>query len=107
MYVMSAINDPSKEAKVRFMKKSGQFILLSKKLESGSQNQQYFTDDHRPSTDNPTRYSFDTIDIKSICAKIKTLKIEASRWTFIFVNHSSNECNKKEVVDIDKNLNYL
>ena len=33
MYVMSEINDPSKEVKVRFMKKSGQYILLSKTLE--------------------------------------------------------------------------
>ena len=33
MYVMSEINDPSKEVKVRFMKKSGQYILFSKKLE--------------------------------------------------------------------------
>ena len=33
MYVMSGINDPSKEVKVRFMKKSEQYILLSKKLE--------------------------------------------------------------------------
>ena len=33
MYVMTEINDPSKEVKVRFMKKSGQYILLSKKLE--------------------------------------------------------------------------
>ena len=33
MYVMSEINDPSKEVKVRFMKKSGQYILRSKKLE--------------------------------------------------------------------------
>ena len=32
MYVMSEINDPSKEVKVRFMKKSGQYILLSKKV---------------------------------------------------------------------------
>ena len=36
MYVMSEINDPSKEVKVRFMKKSGQYILLSKKLEKWS-----------------------------------------------------------------------
>ena len=41
MYVMSEINDPSKRVKVRFMKKSGQYILLSKKLEK---SQQYFTD---------------------------------------------------------------
>ena len=33
MYVISEINDPSKEVKVRFMKESGQYILLSKKLE--------------------------------------------------------------------------
>ena len=32
MHVMSEINDPSKEVKVRFMKKSGQYILVSKKL---------------------------------------------------------------------------
>ena len=33
MCVISEINDPSKEAKVRFMRKSGQCFLLSKKLE--------------------------------------------------------------------------
>ena len=33
MCVISEINDPSKEVKVRFMKKSGQYFLLSKKLE--------------------------------------------------------------------------
>ena len=33
MYVMSVINDPPKEVKVRFMKKSGQYIWLSEKLE--------------------------------------------------------------------------
>ena len=33
MYVMSEINDPLKEVKVRFMKKSGKYIFLSKKLE--------------------------------------------------------------------------
>ena len=33
MYVMSEINDPSKEVKVGLMKKSGQYTLLSKKLE--------------------------------------------------------------------------
>ena len=44
MYVMSEINDPSKEVKVSLMKKSGQYVLLSKKLEKWFQNQQYFTD---------------------------------------------------------------
>ena len=31
--MMSEIDDPSKEVKIRFMTKSGQYILLSKKLE--------------------------------------------------------------------------
>ena len=44
MCVISEVNDPSKEVKVRFMRKSGQYFLLSKKLKSGSQSQQYFTD---------------------------------------------------------------
>ena len=33
MCVISEINDPSKEVKVRFMRKSGKYFLLSKKLE--------------------------------------------------------------------------
>ena len=33
MCVISEINDPSKEVKVRFMRKSGQYFLLNKKLE--------------------------------------------------------------------------
>ena len=44
MCVVSEINDPSKEVKVRFMRKSRQYFLPSKKLKSGSQSQQYFTD---------------------------------------------------------------
>ena len=32
MCVISEINDPSKEVKVRFMRKSEQYFLLSKKL---------------------------------------------------------------------------
>ena len=32
MCVISEINDPSKEVKVRFMKKSGQYFLLNKKF---------------------------------------------------------------------------
>ena len=31
--VISEVNDPSKDVKVRFMKKSGQYFLLSKNLE--------------------------------------------------------------------------
>ena len=44
MCVISEINDPSKEVNVRFMRKSGQYFLLSKSWKSGSQSQQYFTD---------------------------------------------------------------
>ena len=33
MCVISEINDPSKAVKIRFMRKSGQYFLLNKKLE--------------------------------------------------------------------------
>ena len=92
MCVISEINDPSKEVKVRFMRKSGQYFLLSKSRKNGSQTQQYFTDApyHPLTTENKNIY-----------------QIETSRWTFIFAYHSSNECNKKEVVDIGKKFNCL
>ena len=38
MCVISEINDPSKEVKFRFMRKSGQYFLLSISLKSGSQS---------------------------------------------------------------------
>ena len=104
MSVISEINDPSKEVKVRFMRKSGQYFLLSKKLEKWFPKSAIFHRCSIPSIDNRMRYSFDTIDIKGVCDKMKTY---TSRWTFIFENHSSNECNKKEVVDIDKKFNCL
>ena len=44
MCVISEINDPSKEAKVRFMRKSGQYFMPVKSWKSGPQSQQYFTD---------------------------------------------------------------
>ena len=71
--VISGINDPSKEVKVRFMRKSGQYFLLSKKLEKWFPKSAIF---HRwrsvPSIDNRMRNSFDAIDIKSIGDKMKT-----------------------------------
>ena len=107
MCVISEINDPSKEVKVMFMKKSGQYFLLSKKSENWFPKLAIFQMLHTiSSTDNCMRYSFDAIDIKSICDKIK-YQMETSRCTFIFANHSSNERNKKEVVDIDKKFNCL
>ena len=56
MCVISEINDSSKEVKVRFMRKSGQYFLLNKKLA-------IFYRCSIPSIDNCMRYSFDAIDI--------------------------------------------
>ena len=56
------------------MKKSGQYFLLGKKLEKWFPKSAIFQMFYAiPSTDNRMRYSFDTIDIKSVCDKIKTL----------------------------------
>ena len=74
MCVISEINDPSKEVKVRFMRKSGHYFLPSKKLEKCFPKSAIFH--NRCSIlpiDNRMHYSFDAIDIKGICDKIKTL----------------------------------
>ena len=70
--VISEINDPSKEVKVRFMRKSGQHFLLIKKLEKWFPRSAIFHRCSIPSTNNHIRYSFDAIDIKGICDKITT-----------------------------------
>ena len=44
MCVISEVNDPSKEVKVRFMRKSEQYFLLSKKLEKWFPKSAIFTD---------------------------------------------------------------
>ena len=72
MCVISEINDPSKEAKIRFMRKSGQNFLLSKKLERWFPKPAIFHRCSITSIDNYMRYSFHAIDTKSICDKIKT-----------------------------------
>ena len=72
MCVVSEVNDPSKELKVRFMRKSGQYFLLSKKLEKWFPKSAIFQRCSVPSIDRSMRYSFDAIDIKGICDKIKT-----------------------------------
>ena len=72
MCVVSEINDSSKEVKVRFMRKSGQYFLLSKMLERWFPKSEIFHRCFIPSIDNHMRYSFDAIDIKGICDKIKT-----------------------------------
>ena len=101
MCVISGINDPSKEVKVRFMRKSGQYFLLSKKLKKWFPKSAIFHRCSIPTIDNSMRYPFDAIDITGISDKIKTYNRQSrtSRWTFTFANHSSNECNKKEAVD--------
>ena len=72
MWVISEINDPSKEVKFRFMRKSGQYFLVSKKLEKWFPKSAILHRCSMPSIDNRMRYSFDAIDIKGVCDKIKT-----------------------------------
>ena len=95
MCVISEVNDPSKEVKVRFMRKSGQYFLLSRKLEKWFPKSAIFHICSVPSTDNRMRNSFDAIDIKSICDKMKhTLDRDFKMDLHI--------CNKKEIVDTEK-----
>ena len=61
---ISEMNDPSKEIKVRFIRKSGQYFLLSKKLEKWFPKSAIFHRCSIPSIGNRMRYSFDAIDIK-------------------------------------------
>ena len=70
--VISEVNDPPKGVTVRFMGKSGQYFLLSKKLEKWFPKSTIFHRCSVPSIDNRMRNSFDAIDIKSICDKMKT-----------------------------------
>ena len=64
MCVINEINDPSKEVKVRFMGKSGQYFLLSKKLEKWFPKSAIFHRCSMPSIDNHMRYSFDASILK-------------------------------------------
>ena len=68
MCVISEIND----GKVRFMRKSGQYFLLSKKLEKWFPKPAIFHRCSIPSIDNRMRYSFHAIDTEDICDKTKT-----------------------------------
>ena len=70
--VISEINDPSMEVKFRFMRKSGQHFLLSKKLEKWFPKSAMLHRCSIPSIDNCMCYSFDAIDVKGICDNIKT-----------------------------------
>ena len=72
MCVISEISNPSTEVKVTFMRKSGQYFLLSKKLEKWFPKPAIFRRSSIPSIDNRIRYSFHAVDTKGICDKIKT-----------------------------------
>ena len=72
MCVISEINDPSKEVKFRLMRKSGQYFLLSKKLKKWFPKSAILHRCSIPSIGTRMCYSFDAIDIKGICDKIKT-----------------------------------
>ena len=72
MWMLSDVNGPSKEVIVRFMRKLGQYFFLSKKLEKWFPKSAIFHRYSVPSIDNRMRNSFDAIDIKSICDKMKT-----------------------------------
>ena len=74
--------------------KSGQYFLLSKKLEKWFPKSAIFHRCSVPSTDNRMRNSFDAIDIKSVCDKMKTYTRDFKMEIHI--------CNKKEVLDIEK-----
>ena len=60
--VMSEINDPSKEVKFKFMRKSEQYFLPSKKLEKWFPKSAILHRCSIPSIDNRMCYSFDAID---------------------------------------------
>ena len=70
--VMSEINDPSKEGKFWFMRKSGQYFLSSKKLEKWFPKSAILHRSSIPSIDNRMCYSFDAIDVKGNCDNTKT-----------------------------------
>ena len=71
MGVTSEINDPLKEVKVRFMRKSVQYCLLSKKLEKWFLKSAIFHRCSTPPIDKRMCYSLVAIDAKGICDKIK------------------------------------
>ena len=64
MCVISEINDPSKEVKFRFMRKSGQYFMLSKKLGKWFPKSAILHRCFIPSIDNCMCYSFDAIDVR-------------------------------------------
>ena len=70
MCVISEINDPSKEVKFWLMMESGQYFLLSKKLENWFPKSAILHRCSIPSIDNRMCWSFEAIDVKGICDNI-------------------------------------
>ena len=105
--MISEISQSSKEVKVPgFMRKSGQYFLLSKEFEKWFPKSAIFHRSPIPSIDNRMHYSFDAIDIKGICNKINTLN-RNFKIGFVFANHSSNECNKRKLLILIKKIKLL
>ena len=81
--VISEIQDPSK--KVRFLKKSGKYFLLSKKLEKWVLNISNISQ-MLPTIDNRIHYSF----------------MPDFKMDLIFAKHSSYECKKRKLLILIK-----
>ena len=72
MSLISEVNDPSKEVKVRFMRNRGSTSCKVKLWEKWFPKSAIFHRCSVPSIDNRMRNSFDAIDIESKCDKMKT-----------------------------------
>ena len=94
--MISEVNDPSKEVKVRFMRKLGQYFLLSKKLEK------WF-----PKSAIYHRCSYHPLAIGCIIPLmpliLKVCVIKRKHTLDRDFKMDLHICNKKEVVDIEKN----
>ena len=86
------INDPSKEVKVRFMRKSGQCFLLSKKLEKWFPKSAIFHRCSIPSIDNHLHYSFDAIDMNPISARLFWLSVNVGGGVILTQPPSGKQC---------------
>ena len=86
------INDPSKEVKVRFMRKSGQCFLLSKKLEKWFPKSAIFHRCSIPSIDNHLQYSFDAIDMNPISARLFWLSVNWGGGVILTQPPSGKQC---------------
>ena len=94
MCVICEVNDPSKEIKARFMRRSGQYFLLSKNLEKWFPSQQDVTDaPYHPFT------IACVIPLMPSTLKVSDKMIQTLERDFKMDLHI---CTKKEVVNIEK-----